>query len=254
MFWEGHESPLLTPSVMFVNFRLYSSFSSSEIIQFDWLALTSFLPCSWPSFTSWLCSISPSLPLGRATLPSLVRTHGSPGRSIYPSVFTPLRLTSSIHCCHFSQDQGCLHFCEWDRLTGFVVLVVVAWCSGLAEMCSEQMSCHAFDPYLHLFAHEEKSEMITRFKGWEATKLFCYEQPWEFATEIFISQSTMKTENNSNKHKTNSAASPEIIGKNDRNISSFLVSFQISALLSFSLSSPYVLTPSSTFTTVLLQF
>lgn len=69
--------------------------SSSEIIQIDWLALTSFLPCSWPSFTSWLCSISPSLPLGRATLPSLVRTHGSPGKSIYPSVFTPLRITPS---------------------------------------------------------------------------------------------------------------------------------------------------------------
>lgn len=69
--------------------------SSSEIIQFDWLALTSFLPCSWPSFTSWLCSISPSLPLGRATLPSLVRTHGSQGKSIYPSVVTPLWITPS---------------------------------------------------------------------------------------------------------------------------------------------------------------
>ncbi len=83
--------------------------SSSEIIQFDWIALTSFLPCSWPSFTSWLCSISPSLPLGRATLPSLVRTHGSPGKSIYPSVFTPLRITSPKRPCHFREDQGCLH-------------------------------------------------------------------------------------------------------------------------------------------------
>lgn len=82
--------------------------SSSEIIQFDWLALTSFLPCSWPSFTSWLCSISPSLPLGRATLPSLVRTHGSPGKSIYPPVFTPHsnHIIKTPH--HYREDQGCL--------------------------------------------------------------------------------------------------------------------------------------------------
>lgn len=71
---------------------------SSEIIHFDWLALTSFLPCSWPSFTSWLCSISPSPPLGRATLPSLVRTHGSLGKSIYPlsSLLTPSKHPPSL--------------------------------------------------------------------------------------------------------------------------------------------------------------
>lgn len=90
--------------------------SSSEIIQFDWLALTSFLPCSWPSFTSWLCSISPSLPLGRATLPSLVRTHGSLGKSVYLPVFTPhsnhiiktlMSLRRDQSQSHFSQCADC---------------------------------------------------------------------------------------------------------------------------------------------------
>lgn len=88
---------------------------SSEIIHFDWLALTSFLPCSWPSFTSWLCSISPSLPLGRATLPSLVRTHDSPGKSIYPSVFVPLQITPSKHRCHLREAQDCLHSLRYHR-------------------------------------------------------------------------------------------------------------------------------------------
>lgn len=120
MLSEGNES-LHTDTICDVcELQIGSVFvvvSSSEIIQFDWLALTSFLPCSWPSFTSWLCSISPSLPLGRATLPSLVRTHGSPGKSIYPSVITPLRITSSKHPCHFREDQGCLHSLRVYRLS-----------------------------------------------------------------------------------------------------------------------------------------
>lgn len=108
--------------------------SSSEIIQFDWLALTSFLPCSWPSFTSWLCSISPSLPLGRATLPSLVRTHGSPGKSINPPVFTPH--SNHIFKTPLSLQRGSRMSPFSQRLQTFTGFICRRGFTALASICT----------------------------------------------------------------------------------------------------------------------
>lgn len=132
---------------------------SSEIIHFDWLALTSFLPCSWPSFTSWLCSISPSPPLGRATLPSLVRTHGSPGKSIYPlsSLLTPSKHPPSL---------------QWRSRVSPQIFT------------DSHVSLRRWPHSIGIYIVEDANK-----RNAKGLDLVCYQQCGESAAEIFIIQS-----------------------------------------------------------------
>ena len=127
---------------------------SSEIIQFEWLALTSFLPCSWPSFTSWLCSISPSLPLGRATLPSLVRTYGSLGKSVYLPVFTPTQITLSKHSCHYKEISSSLISCSVQTVSCYLCMpffwLSVQWDGNVETVKLYWHKISLYPNFLHL--------------------------------------------------------------------------------------------------------